>query len=90
MVVYGSHVFRFALAVRFSMLHLFSFSLSQEVHAPMTVVADGCFSKFRKNLISGKAKVSSHFVGCIMKVNTRVTIAYLRKKFPSTLKNKGA
>lgn len=33
----------------------------------MTVVADGCFSKFRKNLISGKAKVSSHFVGCIMK-----------------------
>ncbi len=68
----------------------YSHSLSQEVHAPMTVVADGCFSKFRKNLISGKAKVSSHFVGCIMKVNTRVTIAYLRKKFPSTLKNKGA
>ncbi|XP_016313737.1 squalene monooxygenase-like [Sinocyclocheilus anshuiensis] len=39
----------------------------KEVHAPLTVVADGCFSKFRKNLISGKAKVSSHFVGCIMK-----------------------
>uniref|UniRef100_A0A672S419 Squalene monooxygenase n=1 Tax=Sinocyclocheilus grahami TaxID=75366 RepID=A0A672S419_SINGR len=39
----------------------------KEVHAPLTVVADGCFSKFRNNLISGKAKVSSHFVGCIMK-----------------------
>uniref|UniRef100_A0AAY4CDU4 Squalene monooxygenase n=1 Tax=Denticeps clupeoides TaxID=299321 RepID=A0AAY4CDU4_9TELE len=40
---------------------------TKEIHAPLTVVADGCFSKFRKNLISGKAKVSSHFVGCIMK-----------------------
>ncbi|XP_052473963.1 squalene monooxygenase-like [Carassius gibelio] len=39
----------------------------KEIHAPLTVVADGCFSKFRKNLISGKAKVSSHFVGCIIK-----------------------
>ncbi|XP_043117747.1 squalene monooxygenase [Puntigrus tetrazona] len=39
----------------------------KEVHAPLTVVADGCFSKFRKNLTSEKAKVSSHFVGCIMK-----------------------
>ncbi|KAI2654962.1 squalene monooxygenase [Labeo rohita] len=39
----------------------------KEIHAPLTIVADGCFSKFRKNLISGKAKVSSHFVGCIMK-----------------------
>lgn len=39
----------------------------KEIHAPLTVVADGCFSKFRKNLVSGKVKVSSHFVGCIMK-----------------------
>ncbi|XP_027027248.1 squalene monooxygenase [Tachysurus fulvidraco] len=39
----------------------------KEIYAPLTVVADGCFSKFRKSLISGKAKVSSHFVGCIMK-----------------------
>ncbi|XP_072317369.1 squalene monooxygenase [Eucyclogobius newberryi] len=37
------------------------------IHAALTVVADGCFSKFRKSLISGKAHVSSHFVGCIMK-----------------------
>ncbi|XP_072515254.1 squalene monooxygenase [Salminus brasiliensis] len=39
----------------------------KEISAPLTIVADGCFSKFRKNLISGKVKVSSHFVGCIMK-----------------------
>ncbi|XP_036395642.1 squalene monooxygenase [Megalops cyprinoides] len=40
---------------------------TKEVHAPLTVVADGCFSKFRKSLVSGKVKISSHFVGCIMK-----------------------
>ncbi|KAI1894124.1 hypothetical protein AGOR_G00112590 [Albula goreensis] len=39
----------------------------KEIQAPLTVVADGCFSKFRKNLVSGKVKISSHFVGCIMK-----------------------
>ncbi|KAM9723114.1 squalene monooxygenase [Menidia menidia] len=39
----------------------------QEIHAALTVVADGCFSKFRKNLVPGKARVSSHFVGCLMK-----------------------
>ncbi|XP_061676559.1 squalene monooxygenase [Syngnathoides biaculeatus] len=39
----------------------------KEVHAALTVVADGCFSKFRKNLVSGKAHISSHFVGCLMK-----------------------
>lgn len=39
----------------------------KEVRAPLTIVADGCFSKFRKNLVSGKVRVSSHFVGCIMK-----------------------
>ncbi|XP_062841257.1 squalene monooxygenase [Trichomycterus rosablanca] len=37
------------------------------IHAALTVVADGCFSKFRKSLVSGKVKISSHFVGCIMK-----------------------
>ncbi|XP_062321130.1 squalene monooxygenase [Osmerus eperlanus] len=40
---------------------------TKEIHAPLTVVADGCFSKFRKSLGSGKAYVSSHFVGCLMK-----------------------
>ncbi|CAL8247970.1 unnamed protein product [Lota lota] len=39
----------------------------KEIHAGLTVVADGCFSKFRKSLMSGKAHTSSHFVGCIMK-----------------------
>ncbi|KAF7691926.1 squalene monooxygenase [Silurus meridionalis] len=39
----------------------------KEIHAPLTVVADGCFSKFRKSLVSGKAKISSHFVGCLMR-----------------------
>ncbi|XP_004634511.1 squalene monooxygenase isoform X1 [Octodon degus] len=39
----------------------------KELHAPLTVVADGIFSKFRKNLISTEASVSSHFVGFLMK-----------------------
>lgn len=38
----------------------------QELHAPLTVVADGLFSKFRKNLTSSKVSVSSHFVGFLM------------------------
>ncbi|XP_007538627.2 squalene monooxygenase isoform X1 [Erinaceus europaeus] len=39
----------------------------KELHAPLIVVADGLFSKFRKNLISSKVSVSSHFVGFLMK-----------------------
>uniref|UniRef100_A0A8C8Z4N7 Squalene monooxygenase n=1 Tax=Prolemur simus TaxID=1328070 RepID=A0A8C8Z4N7_PROSS len=39
----------------------------KELHAPLTVVADGLFSKFRKHLISNKVSVSSHFVGLLMK-----------------------
>ncbi|XP_003408229.2 squalene monooxygenase [Loxodonta africana] len=39
----------------------------KELHAPLTVVADGLFSKFRKNLISNQVSVSSHFVGFLMK-----------------------
>lgn len=38
----------------------------KELHAPLTVVADGLFSKFRKNLISSKVSVASHFVGFLM------------------------
>uniref|UniRef100_A0A8D0TTK3 Squalene monooxygenase n=1 Tax=Sus scrofa TaxID=9823 RepID=A0A8D0TTK3_PIG len=38
----------------------------KELHAPLTIVADGLFSKFRKNLISNKVSVSSHFVGFLM------------------------
>ncbi|XP_054241571.1 squalene monooxygenase [Indicator indicator] len=40
---------------------------TKELHAPLTVIADGLFSKFRKNLVSTKVTVSSHFVGCILK-----------------------
>lgn len=40
---------------------------TKELHAPLTVVADGLFSKFRRNLISNKVRVPSHFVGCILK-----------------------
>uniref|UniRef100_A0A3B3XPI0 Squalene monooxygenase n=1 Tax=Poecilia mexicana TaxID=48701 RepID=A0A3B3XPI0_9TELE len=39
----------------------------KDIYAGLTVVADGCFSKFRKSLVSGKARISSHFVGCLMK-----------------------
>ncbi|XP_014709526.1 squalene monooxygenase [Equus asinus] len=39
----------------------------KELHAPLTVVADGIFSRFRKNLISSKVSVTSHFVGFLMK-----------------------
>ncbi|XP_041528506.1 squalene monooxygenase [Microtus oregoni] len=40
---------------------------TKELHAPLTIVADGLFSKFRKNLVSNKVSVSSHFVGFLMK-----------------------
>ncbi|KAJ7338123.1 hypothetical protein JRQ81_010714 [Phrynocephalus forsythii] len=40
---------------------------TKELHAPLTVVADGLFSKFRKKFISSKVQVPSHFVGCILK-----------------------
>ncbi|XP_034029382.1 squalene monooxygenase [Thalassophryne amazonica] len=39
----------------------------KKIHAALTVVADGCFSKFRKSLVSGKAHISSHFIGLLMK-----------------------
>ncbi|KAG8515503.1 Squalene monooxygenase, partial [Galemys pyrenaicus] len=39
----------------------------KELHAPLTIVADGLFSKFRKNLISNKVSITSHFVGLLMK-----------------------
>lgn len=34
--------------------------------ANLTIVADGCFSKFRKGLVNAPVSVSSHFVGIIM------------------------
>lgn len=31
--------------------------------SPMVVIADGCFSKFRKQYLNKEVTVSSHFVG---------------------------
>lgn len=38
----------------------------QAVKAPLTIVADGCFSRFRKSLTKTKPEVKSHFVGLLM------------------------
>ena len=38
----------------------------QDIFASLTVVADGCFSKFRKDLVAEVPIVKSHFVGMIM------------------------
>ncbi|XP_033011732.1 squalene monooxygenase [Lacerta agilis] len=41
--------------------------VTKELRAPLTVIADGLFSKFRKKLISNQVRVPSHFVGLILK-----------------------
>lgn len=38
----------------------------QEVFAPLTIICDGCFSRFRKGLVQTDVMTSSHFVGSIM------------------------
>ncbi|XP_076440860.1 squalene monooxygenase-like [Babylonia areolata] len=38
----------------------------QDVFAPLTIVVDGCFSKFRKELVKEPVRVTSHFVGALM------------------------
>ncbi|KAF8952583.1 Squalene epoxidase [Podila verticillata] len=35
--------------------------------APLTVIADGCFSKFRKQFIQKPVETTSHFVGFVLK-----------------------
>ncbi|TPX64129.1 hypothetical protein SpCBS45565_g06111 [Spizellomyces sp. 'palustris'] len=40
--------------------------LSNNVYAPLTVVADGCFSKFRKQIIDKDVTCTSNFVGFIL------------------------
>nr|KAG5710313.1 hypothetical protein BaRGS_009029 [Batillaria attramentaria] len=37
------------------------------VYAPLTIVVDGCFSKFRKELVKESVKVTSHFVATLMR-----------------------
>jgi len=39
---------------------------AKAIYAPLTIVADGCFSRFRKSLIKKKPEVKSHFVGLLM------------------------
>lgn len=38
----------------------------QTIRADLTVIADGCFSKFRKDLVASQVTVSSNFVGIEM------------------------
>ncbi|KAI8590898.1 squalene epoxidase-domain-containing protein [Geranomyces variabilis] len=42
-------------------------TLSKNVYAPLTVVADGCFSKFRKQHITKDVTSASNFVGFVLK-----------------------
>ncbi|XP_008843680.1 squalene monooxygenase isoform X2 [Nannospalax galili] len=60
----------------------------KELHAPLTIVADGLFSKFRKNLISSKVSVSSHFVGFLMKISANETrvLVDIRGEMPRNLR----
>ncbi|KAJ3226300.1 Squalene epoxidase [Clydaea vesicula] len=39
----------------------------ESIIAPFVVIADGCFSKFRKQLINKSVEIKSHFVGFILK-----------------------
>jgi len=41
-------------------------STLQELYGALTVVADGCFSKLRKGLVTSKPEVKSHFVGLLL------------------------
>lgn len=50
--------------VHFMMIAILAFM--QTMKANLTVVADGCFSRFRKGLIRSPVSVSSHFMGIVM------------------------
>lgn len=39
----------------------------QKLKSPLTIVADGCFSKLRKGLVKEVPEVKSHFIGILMK-----------------------
>ncbi|KAK9464031.1 squalene epoxidase-domain-containing protein [Lipomyces oligophaga] len=41
--------------------------VSEFFYAPVTIVADGTFSKFRKDYIPKKVQIRSHFVGLVLK-----------------------
>ncbi|KAF9365251.1 Squalene epoxidase [Mortierella sp. NVP85] len=41
-------------------------SVTTQYFAPLTVIADGCFSKFRKQFIDKTVNIRSHFIGFLM------------------------
>ncbi|KAF9916517.1 Squalene epoxidase [Lobosporangium transversale] len=42
-------------------------TITTKYKSPIVVIADGCFSKFRKQYINKEVKTTSHFVGLIVK-----------------------
>eukprot|EP00118_Oscarella_pearsei_P015687 m.143073 g.143073 ORF g.143073 m.143073 type:complete len:508 (+) comp38378_c0_seq4:46-1569(+) len=58
-----------------------------EVFSSLTIVCDGCFSKFRRGLVEATVSVPSHFVGLIMhdcnQFKHRHAELVLSQKFPS-------
>ncbi|RKO89480.1 squalene epoxidase-domain-containing protein [Blyttiomyces helicus] len=54
------------LGVSFSQKNADGESASQNAYAPLTIVADGCFSKFRKEYITKDVTCSSNFVGFVL------------------------
>ncbi|CAG8628796.1 8607_t:CDS:2, partial [Paraglomus occultum] len=41
--------------------------ITKNFFAPLTIVADGCYSKFRKEFVPRSVQVKSHFVGFILR-----------------------
>lgn len=64
---YYSHVNFFYSNILLPIVHNMLHIIFQELRAPLTIVADGCFSRFRKALTKETPDVASHFVGMIMK-----------------------
>lgn len=50
-----------------------------EVKAPLTIVADGCFSKFRKGLVKNAASVSSKFYGYVLPASRCFVLAQCQR-----------
>ncbi|KAG0259434.1 Squalene epoxidase [Mortierella polycephala] len=44
-----------------------SSATSTEYRSPIVVIADGCFSKFRKQFLGKEVETASHFVGLVLK-----------------------
>jgi squalene monooxygenase len=46
----------------------------RHAYAPLTVIADGCFSRFRKGLVKSDGDIASYFVGIV--INDRTALPY--------------